>query len=280
MDEAQSPRRVGSDERGVLVDVLGDSPETVISVHLLVRGLCEAYVAGDPERFRGLIVQGHQTPGEPTGFGSDARTLWELLKAARGWWCVNVSQACAPRLGAIVEEETGRAVRYYGEIYHTLTRPVSPFYDETVRLLNLADLGMLGSATREVRSGGWESTERMIDEGVAAGAVAEGCLVAIAYTSARSRNHADIAVNTLEGWRGLGLATAAASLVAREVQEQGQVPVWSCGEDNLASLHVAHKLGFAQVLRRAYVIPLGWRDAQGASENTPSTQSHEQGTSA
>ena len=92
MDEMRTPRHVGPDERGILVGALGDSPETVISVHLLVRGLYEAYVAGDPARFCGLIVQAHQTSGEPTGFGSDARTLWELLKAARGWWCVNVSE--------------------------------------------------------------------------------------------------------------------------------------------------------------------------------------------
>lgn len=75
----------------------------------------------------------------------------------------------------------------------------------------------------------------MLEEGIVAGAVAEGRLVAIAYTSARSRKHADIAVNTLEEWRGLGLATAAASLVAREVQERRQMPIWSCGEDNYAS---------------------------------------------
>jgi hypothetical protein len=253
----RAPHRAEPAERGILVDALGDSPETVISVHLLTQGLCDAYVAGNPEHFRGLIVQSHQDRGEPTGFGADARALWELLKMARGWWCVNVSEACATRLGAIVEEETGRAVRYYGDVYHTLTRPAVPFEHEAVRSLNLTDLEMLDSAAAEVRGSGWGSTEHMLEGGIVAGAVVEGRLVAIAYTSAYSGQHADIAVNTLEEWRSLGLATAAASLVARKVQERQQVPVWSCGEGNYASLHVAHKLGFAEVLRRAYVIPQG-----------------------
>ena len=258
MDKARAPHRAEAAERGILVDALGDSPETVISVHLLTQGLCDAYVAGNPEHFRGLIVQSYQDPGEPTAFGADARALWELLKMARGWWCVNVSEACAPRLGSIVAQESGRGVRYYRDLYHTLTRPVVPFEHEAVRLLNLTDLAMLDSAAAEVRGGvGWASGESMLKEGIVAGAITEGRLVAIAYTSARSRKHADIAVNTLEEWRRLGLSTAAASLVAREVQERRQVPVWSCGEENYASLRVAHKLGFAEVLRRAYVISQG-----------------------
>ena len=252
MNESRSPE---SGERGLLIDALGDSPETVISLHLLEHGLCEAYVAGDPARFDGLIIHSHQNPGEPTGFGSDARTLWELLKTVRGWWCVNVLEACAPRLGTIVEEETGREVRYYGDVYHTLTRPAAPFEHEMVRLLNPSDLEMLDSAAEEVRESGWASAGQLLEEGIVAGAVAEGRLVAIAYTSARSRKHADVAVSTLKEWRGLGLATAAASLVAEEVQRVGQVPVWSCGEDNIASLRVARKLGFAEIGKRVYVIP-------------------------
>ena len=160
MNESRSPE---SGERGLLIDALGDSPETVISLHLLEHGLCEAYVAGDPARFDGLILQSHQMPGEPTGFGSDARTLWALLKTVQGWWCVNVSDACAPRLGTMVKEETGREVRYYGDVYHTLTRPAVPFEHETVRLLNPADLPLLESAAGAVRGSGWTSAGHMLE---------------------------------------------------------------------------------------------------------------------
>ena len=79
--------------------------------------------------------------------------------------------------------------------------------------------------------------------------------LAIAFTSARTARHADIGVATLEPWRGRGFATAAASLVAGAIQADGQTPVWSTGEGNLASLRVAAKIGFVEVGRRTYVIP-------------------------
>ena len=37
------------------------------------------------------------------------------------------------------------------------------------------------------------------------------------------------------------------------IQETGRTPVWSCGEDNIASLKVAQKLGFEEVSRLTYV---------------------------
>ena len=66
--------------------------------------------------------------------------------------------------------------------------------------------------------------------------------------------HADIGVATLEGWCGRNFASAAAALVAQQVQATGRTPVWSTGEDNLASQRVAQKLGFAEVGRRTYAI--------------------------
>lgn len=42
------PRKARPEERQALAGALGDTPESVISVHLLARGLAEAYVAGDP----------------------------------------------------------------------------------------------------------------------------------------------------------------------------------------------------------------------------------------
>ena len=48
----------------------------------------------------------------------------------------------------------------------------------------------------------------------------------------------------------MGLATASESIVARRIKDLGRIPVWSAGEDNEASLHIAAKLGFAEVSRR------------------------------
>ena len=96
----------------------------------------------------------------------------------------------------------------------------------------------------------------MVTDGIAAGAIVDDNIVAIAHIYAETNLHADIGVSTLEAWRKKGFATAAASLVAQEIQARGKVPAWSCGEDNFASLRVAEKLGFTEVGRRTYVIPI------------------------
>jgi len=237
-----------------LADALGDTPETVISVHLLRRGLCRAYVAGDPSRFDGAIVQWNDSPAEPMGFGSDPDVLWELLKVVRGWDCVNVTPQCATALGEIMEEKMGVPIRYYGDIYHTLSKPVLDYPNEAVHQLTLADLKLLESAPIELRGSGFGSPHGLLSDGVLACAVVSGNIVSIAHTSGRSDRHAEIGVFTLAVWRGRGFATAAASMVAQRVQEAGQTPVWSTGEDNVPSLRVAQKLGFTEVSRRTYVI--------------------------
>ena len=113
----------------------------------------------------------------------------------------------------------------------------------------------LAKAPAEVQGNGYKTHEAMVTDGIAAGAVVDGNIVAIAHTYAENDLHADIGVSTIEQWREKGFATAAASLVAQEIQARGKVPVWSCGEDNIASLRVAQKLGFTEVGRRTYLIP-------------------------
>lgn len=258
------------DRRGrlELADALGDTPETAISVHLLRRGLCRAYVAGDPAGFEGAVIQALEDPGEPTAFGADAQKLRELLRSVEGWWCVNVPPGPAPDLADILEVELCEPVRLYGDVYHVSMRPTPPVRNPAVRLLTVEDLALVEAAPAAVRGGGFENARAMLTEGVAAGAVVSGELKAIAHTHARTERHADIGVSTLEPWRGRGFASAAASLVARRVRGEGQVPVWSTGEDNLASLRVARKLGFSETLRRTYVIPGKVRDRRRTKSPT------------
>ena len=153
-------------------------------------------------------------------------------------------------LGKIIEREMGVQVRYYGDVYHVLNTPVVDFRNEAVQQLTLADLELLESAPKEI-----QSVRVMLSGGIAACAIISDRIVGIAHTSARTDGYADIGAFTLEDWRGRGFATAAASIVARRVQESGQIPTWSAGEDNFASLRVAQKLGFIEVFRRTYLIP-------------------------
>jgi hypothetical protein len=55
-----------------LARALGDSPETVISLHLLRRGLGRAWVAGTPASPRAVVVENLAFDlGEPMAFGTD-----------------------------------------------------------------------------------------------------------------------------------------------------------------------------------------------------------------
>jgi len=244
------------DQQGriALANALGETPEATISVHRLRNGFCRAYVAGDPAHFRGAIVQEDFCPAEPMGFGSDPELLWELLTSVEGWDCVDVSSECAEALGTIIERETGRKVRYYGDVYHVLSKPVVGFQNEAVRQLTLDDLDLLESSPEDLRGCGFGSTRRLLEEGFVACAIVTGEVAAIAHTSARTDRYADIGVFTKEEWRRRGFVTAAASIVAKQIQAAGQIPTWSTGEDNFASFRVAQKLGFIEVSRRTYII--------------------------
>ena len=240
---------------GALAEALGEAPETVIAVHQLRRGLCRAFVAGEPARPAAAIVQGDGCPAEPSGFGEEPELMWELLQAVEGWYSIEVSATGARGLGALIERQTGRPVRHYGDVHHTLTGAVAEFAHPAVRMLTLDDLSVLDRAPRDLQPHCFETLAAGLTEGVAAGAIVEGKVVSICHTAARSDQYADLGVFTAQGFRGQGLATAAASLVARRVRRDGQIPVWSAGETNAASLRVARKVGFVEVSRRVYVIP-------------------------
>jgi len=240
----------------VLSDVLGDTPMTVISASRLKQRMCDAYVAGSLPDVDAVLVFDPFCPDEPCGFGTDADALWQLLKATDGWSCINVDTSCATSLGALIEADRDTTLRYYGDVYHALLKPVHCYPNKTVRLLTPEDVTRLAKAPAEVQGNGYKTHAAMVTDGIAAGAIVDNNIVAIAHTYAETDLHADIGVSTLEQWREKGFATAAASLVAQEIQARGKVPVWSCGEDNIASLRVAQKLGFTEVSRRTYVIPI------------------------
>jgi GNAT superfamily N-acetyltransferase len=238
----------------ILTAVLPEAPHTVQSIHMLRRGLCRAYVAGDPASFDGAILQPIDWPEEPTGFGSNPELLWKLLQLIEGWTCILVDSECAPHLGEIIQAERGGQVRYLDDISHVLTGPVRVYREDAVRRLTLADLDLLESTPLELRSGLWHNTHEALTEGIICSAVVSGQIVATALVTAYTETYAEIGVYTREAHRGRGYATAAASWVAQAVQERGSIPMWGAGSHNEASLRVAQKLGFKEVSRRTYVI--------------------------
>ena len=241
----------------VLAAALGDTPETVMGVHRLRRGLARALVVGSPHQPRAAVVQAHALPTEPTGYGDDPDLLWSLLRQLDGWSCVNVALAVGPALARLVERATGRRCWLGEEVYAVLAQPVAAWAHPAVRRLTPADLPLLARSEAALGMVGWRfgSAAALLAEGFAAGAVAGHRLVAVAFTSARAERHAEVGVVTAEPWRGRGFSTAAAALVCADLQTAGQTPVWSTSEDNLPSRRVAAKLGFVEVVRRVYVNP-------------------------
>jgi hypothetical protein len=246
-----------------LAETLGDSPQTIISTQLLRRGLCTAYVAGTPSRFRGAIVQAREFAGEPTGYGSSPLVIWELLQSIDGWFCILVSTECAPKVGALMEQELGVGVRYIDDVCLTLSTAAPQFHDPAVRLITLDDLDMLEGARPELRASCYADTRDLLIHGIVACAVVGGEIVSTALTAARSANYAEVGVFTQEGHRGRGYASAAAAMVCSEAMAQGHQPVWSAGSHNAASLRVADKLGFVEYGRGRYVIAVDRETGRG-----------------
>ena len=244
-------------ERELVADALGDTPETVIAVHHLRRGLADAYVVGAAPPYPAVIVRRHLLPQEPECFGSDPSVIWRLLRPLHAWDRQGLSPSVEPGvahpLAALMERDVGVRIEHCADVYHTLTGRVHTFFHPAVRLLSPEDAGILARYRTDPRSVGFASFHDFLVEGVAAGALVEGALVALASTPALTARYGDIGVATDEDWRVLGFASAAASIVAQELQARGSVPVWSAAETNAASLRVAAKLGFAEVSRRVYL---------------------------
>lgn len=244
-------------ERDLVADALGDTPETAIPAHLLRRGLADVYLAGSMPQFDAVVVQSHAWQAEPWCFGSDPSSLWELLSQFTEWgqrdMSPNVPWDLAEPLSSLIQQETNVRVRRYGDVYHTLTRQVDRFTASEVRQLGIRDVDLLAEFRKDPHRLGFKTFKDLLASGVAAGAVVDGRLVALAHTNAVTANYGDIGVYTDDAWRGMGFATASASIAARRIQELGRTPVWSAGEDNEASLHIAAKLGFVEVSRRVYL---------------------------
>ena len=245
------------DKRDLVADALGDTPETAIPTHLLRRGLADAYIAGSLPHFDGAMVQSHSLPYEPWCFGTYPDVLWQLLRRLNGWgrrrMSPNVSADLAGPLSTLMKRTANVEVRQYGDVYHTLTRRVIEFATPEVRLLGLGDSDVLASFESDPSRLGFKTFEDLLKNGIAAGAVVDSQWVALAHTNAVTAHFGDIGVVTNAAWRGKGFASASASIVARRIQELGRTPVWSAGEDNVASLRVATKLGFVEVSRRVYL---------------------------
>jgi hypothetical protein len=78
-------------------------------------------------------------------------------------------------------------------------------------------------------------------------AVVDDAPVSFAYAPWRSQRWFDVSVDTVAGFRQLGLATRVAAAMIRAERAAGREPVWGAVESNDASLRLAARLGFVEV---------------------------------
>ena len=178
-----------------LAAVIGDTPMTVISAARLKNGMCDAYVAGTLPDITAALVFDAYCPDEPSGFGTDAEALWHLLKATDGWMHASWMQPVLNGLVGLLKQPTQAPVRYYGDVYHALLAPVHGYPNPAVRLLTTEDVARLAKAPAEVRGNGYETHTAMLTDGIAAGAIVDDNIVAIAHTYAETDLHTDIGVS-------------------------------------------------------------------------------------
>ena len=234
----------------ILAAAIGESPETVISHHLLTARTCDAWYVGDVRQPRGLIVQAHAFPAEPIIHGTDANDISGIIPYVTGWDTFSTPLHLVDGIERAITAARGTSsLRTLTDVYHVLDTPIAELPTHpAVRLLTDDDALLLAMIDQLQQTSAYKP--------IVAAAVIEGDIVSLAHTFAWSPLYVDIGVTTHEQYRRQGMATAAAAILAREVQRRGKVPVWSCGLDNEASIRIAHRLGFRETSRRLYLIPV------------------------
>lgn len=251
----EAPEPDHQHEFQAIAEWLGDSATTVISRHFLREGRAEVFCVGSPHDPDAVVLQLSEYPEEPTAFG-DADAIASVLPMLQGWTCINVPAGVADALIEPVRLAAGAAsVRLLDDIYFELTDPVRDVRLPDVRMLSADDRDLLRSAPVDLVGEGVDALFEEMAWGHVAGAIRDDRLVSIAHTFARNERHVDVGVATLDEWRRQGLATAAAAQIAGAIQRDGEIPVWSCGGHNVASLAIAAQLGFLEVARRTYLVP-------------------------
>lgn len=243
-------RTASPDEMPILAAGIGESPETVISHHLLTSRQCDAWYVGDVRQPRAMVIQAHGFPAEPIIHGHDASDVARIVPYVPDWQTFSTPLAMVSELERVVTAARNTtSLRTITDVYHVMDTPIGQLpTHEHVRLLTDDDVALTMMINELQQSSAYKP--------IVAAAVIEGEIVSLAHTFAWSPLYVDLGVTTHEQFRDQGMASSAAAIVAAEVQKRGKIPVWSTGLDNLPSMRVAQKLRFRETSRRIYLIPV------------------------
>jgi ribosomal protein S18 acetylase RimI-like enzyme len=236
------------DELARLPAALVEGPATVAVVHGLRTRAAQAWVTGGLPRFSAAVVELGLSPGDLHGFG-ESTPLVGLIDRLGRWRSIEVA---AEQAGVLTQLLQQRGHRLWAEIdlIHVPSTPPPTLAHPLVRLLDDDDRPAVERTPELFPDYQLPFVRVAVRDRRVAGAMAGGKLVGYAASLAAGESYADLGVHVLAPWRGRGIATAAASLVAAVLGSRGLVAVWSTSEDNLAARRVADKLGLAEVARR------------------------------
>ena len=98
----------------------------------------------------------------------------------------------------------------------------------------------------------WKDAETFCTKGVGFSLFDNGRLASTAYSAYIHDNYLEIGIETVEEFRGKGLAQCACSALIDYCLQNNFEPVWSCRLENIGSCKLAKKLGFETVSIRTY----------------------------
>jgi GNAT superfamily N-acetyltransferase len=229
----------------------------------LMSGRSRVFVDGDPGSCQAALVDNRWDPNEPTAFGEDAEGIWCLLSQYSGWTCVGgLERRVAEDLAAIFRRELQAEPKFKAGVFFVLNRPAVPHASPDVRLLGSEDAKLVDRAPPEIL-GPYAGGAELLSYAKMAVGIVGGQIVGWMTSGGWTPSYAGVGGHVLEPWRNKGIGSAAAYLVARVVQQADRSPVWSTGEDNPRSQHVARKLGFEECGRDWYVIIPGLEEGGG-----------------
>lgn len=100
----------------------------------------------------------------------------------------------------------------------------------------------------------WNNSEDFLQKGIGFCLKINSKPVSIAFSSFVHEPYYEIGIETLEEFRGKGLAKIVCSELIDHLQKNSFIPVWSCRKGNSQSYFLAQKLGFIPSLEIPYYI--------------------------
>lgn len=148
---------------------------------------------------------------------------------------------CFPNAKKISRYAIKKDTRFDKDLLHKLTGRLPEGYELKDIDANIYDMCLSDPATRDFVSS-FESKEKYLDIGRGVVITRSGKIVAGASSYTRYNEGIEIEVDTVEGERRKGLATAASAALILRCIDEGLYPSWDA--QNMNSVHLAEKLGY------------------------------------